>query len=83
MNQRFLLSIPSLICPSELVTMKRIAVFGGTGLTGVLFCQRALEHGVDGLTIYARNPSKIPNEVSSHSSVKVETLSYFAHVFSS
>lgn len=50
--------------------MKRITVFGGTGLTGAFFCRKALEHGHE-LVIYARNPSKLSNEVASHSSVKV------------
>ncbi len=60
--------------------MKRIAVFGGTGVTGALFCRKALEHGHE-LAIYARNPSKLPNEVNSHSSVKVgqEHFLYFAY----
>jgi uncharacterized protein YbjT (DUF2867 family) len=49
---------------------KRIVVFGGTGITGVFFCKKALERGHQ-LTIYARNPSKLPDEVTSNASAKV------------
>lgn len=52
------------------MSQKRIAVFGGTGLTGVHFSIKALEHGHE-LVIYARNPAKIPQEVASHPSAKV------------
>jgi len=49
---------------------KQIVVFGGTGIMGLAFCQYALDNGHE-LTIYARNPSKLPEEVSSKKSAKV------------
>jgi putative NADH-flavin reductase len=49
---------------------KKIAVFGGTGATGLLFVQKALQHDHD-LTLYARNPSKLPSELTSNPKLKV------------
>jgi uncharacterized protein YbjT (DUF2867 family) len=49
---------------------KKILVLGGTGPLGVYFCQKALANGHQ-LTIYARNPSKLPEDVSSNAAVNV------------
>ena len=47
-----------------------ILVIGGTGHCGQVFIPRALEAGYQ-LTLYARNPSKFPQETINHSNVKV------------
>jgi putative NADH-flavin reductase len=49
---------------------KKILVFGATGPLGIYICQKALKNGHQ-LTIYARNPSKLPAEFFPNSSVKV------------
>lgn len=54
----------------HLMAVKKITVFGGTGLMGLLFCQKAVKNG-HSLTIYARNPSKIPDDLNSNALVKV------------
>jgi len=49
---------------------KKILVLGATGPLGVYFCQKALANGHQ-LTIYARNPSKLPEDVSLNAAVNV------------
>ena len=46
-------------------TKYHILVLGGTGLCGLIFCHTALEAG-HALTLYCRNPSKIPADLSSN-----------------
>jgi uncharacterized protein YbjT (DUF2867 family) len=52
------------------MSVKKILVLGATGPLGIYICQKALENGHQ-LTIYARNPTKLPNEISSNTAVKV------------
>ncbi|KAH7379984.1 hypothetical protein BKA64DRAFT_631669 [Cadophora sp. MPI-SDFR-AT-0126] len=47
-----------------------ILVFGATGPTGVDFCDAALEEGHK-LTLYLRNPDKLPPKISSNSNIIV------------
>jgi putative NADH-flavin reductase len=49
---------------------KKIFVLGATGPLGVYFSQEALRRG-HSLVIFARNPSKLPKDVSEHTNVKV------------
>lgn len=49
---------------------KNILILGGTGPTGILTVQKALDHGHN-VTVYARNPSKLPDTVTSHPNLKV------------
>jgi putative NADH-flavin reductase len=49
---------------------KKIFVVGATGPLGIYFCQEALKRG-HSLNIFARNPSKLPKDVSEHGNVKV------------
>jgi uncharacterized protein YbjT (DUF2867 family) len=51
---------------------KNVVVFGGTGPTGLLFCQKALDHGHN-LTIYARSPEKLTSDITGHAGVKVRS----------
>lgn len=50
---------------------KHILVLGATGLTGIAFCNSALKAG-NQLTVYARNPSKLPAEIKDHGKVAIE-----------
>lgn len=47
-----------------------ILLIGGTGICGLIFTQAAIQSG-HFVTLYVRTPSKIPSEMSSHSSVAV------------
>lgn len=47
---------------------RRVLVLGGTGTLGLFFCKKALALGHT-VTIYARNPSKLPKDVSKHCKV--------------
>ena len=49
---------------------KSILVFGATGPLGVLICQEVLKHDHQ-LTVYARNPQKLPKDVLEHVNIKV------------
>ncbi|KAH7011056.1 hypothetical protein EDB80DRAFT_571256 [Ilyonectria destructans] len=42
---------------------KKVLILGSTGPTGLLTVRQALEHGHT-VTVYARNPSKIPSDIS-------------------
>lgn len=42
------------------------------GLSGIEFCNAALSQGYK-LTIYVRNPDKIPDDISGNANVSVET----------
>ncbi len=44
---------------------RHILLLGGTGVCGTIFTRAALSAGHT-LTLYARTPSKIPSDVSSH-----------------
>ncbi|KAF8594703.1 NAD-binding protein [Ceratobasidium sp. AG-I] len=48
----------------------RVLILGGTGPTGLLLIRKALAAGHT-ITAYARNPSKLPEDISSHKSVTV------------
>ena len=48
----------------------KIFVVGATGPLGIFICQEALRRG-HSLHIYARNPSKLPKDVSGHADVNV------------
>lgn len=52
---------------------KKILILGATGQTGILTVQTALEHNHI-VTIYARNPSKLPTNVAHHPNIKVSDL---------
>lgn len=52
------------------MSQKHILVLGATGPSGVAFCVAALQDGHK-LTLYVRNPSKMPASVSSNKSVEV------------
>ncbi|GAB7347494.1 hypothetical protein MBLNU459_g4400t1 [Dothideomycetes sp. NU459] len=49
---------------------KHFLVFGATGSSGLAFCKAALEQGHT-LSIYARNSSKLPTEISESAQVTV------------
>jgi uncharacterized protein YbjT (DUF2867 family) len=49
---------------------KNILIFGATGPLGVLVCQEVLKHDHQ-LTVYARNPQKLPKDVLEHKNIKV------------
>ncbi|KAF1810849.1 hypothetical protein P152DRAFT_85712 [Eremomyces bilateralis CBS 781.70] len=49
---------------------EHILVLGATGVTGLAFCTTALKAGHQ-LTLYVRNPSKLPAEISGDSKVTV------------
>ncbi|RMZ72433.1 hypothetical protein GMOD_00007417 [Pyrenophora seminiperda CCB06] len=64
----------------EKLTMHRhILVLGGTSPTGIDFCLAALRDGHE-LTLYARNPSKIPPEIADQANVVVGALTDAAKV---
>lgn len=48
-----------------LSTKHHVLVIGGTGLCGLLFVRAALEAGYE-VTVYARTPSKIPDDLTSN-----------------
>ncbi|PSS23445.1 hypothetical protein M430DRAFT_136392 [Amorphotheca resinae ATCC 22711] len=48
----------------------RILVLGATGQTGIDFSNAALEAGHQ-LTLYVRNPSKVPENIKSHEKVSI------------
>lgn len=54
------------------MTAKKLFIIGATGPLGVFVCQEALSRGYL-VRIYARNPSKLPEDVSSHAKVEVRT----------
>jgi putative NADH-flavin reductase len=41
---------------------KKVLILGATGPTGILTVREALNHG-HSVTIYARNPAKIPSDI--------------------
>lgn len=50
----------------------RVLILGGTGPTGILVIRRFLETYTDGtLVVYVRNPSKLPEDISSNPAVAV------------
>ncbi|KPM43046.1 hypothetical protein AK830_g3520 [Neonectria ditissima] len=49
---------------------KHILVLGATGQTGLDFCSAALKEGHH-LTLYVRNPTKIPTDISGNTAVTV------------
>ncbi|OJJ32867.1 hypothetical protein ASPWEDRAFT_137373 [Aspergillus wentii DTO 134E9] len=49
---------------------KKILILGATGPTGILTVHTALEHNHT-VTIYARNPSKLPASISSNPNVRI------------
>ncbi|KAJ5414393.1 hypothetical protein N7509_001020 [Penicillium cosmopolitanum] len=49
---------------------KKILILGATGQTGILTVQTALEHNHI-VTIYARNPSKLPTNIAHHPNIKI------------
>ncbi|PVH74505.1 NmrA family protein [Cadophora sp. DSE1049] len=49
---------------------KKVLILGATGPTGLLTVRKALEHKHI-VTIYARNPSKIPKDISDVANVKI------------
>jgi len=51
-------------------TKYHILLLGGTGICGVIFTRAALEAGHK-LTLYVRNPSKIPTDLSSNANLSV------------
>jgi uncharacterized protein YbjT (DUF2867 family) len=48
----------------------KVLVFGATGPLGLLFVEKALDNG-HVLTLYVRNPSKLPELIKSNENVKV------------
>jgi nucleoside-diphosphate-sugar epimerase len=48
---------------------KKVLILGATGPTGLLTARKALEHDHI-VTIYARNPSKVPTDISDVANVK-------------
>ncbi|CAE6462485.1 unnamed protein product [Rhizoctonia solani] len=48
--------------------MTRLLILGGTGDMGILLIRKALDAGHI-VTIYARNPAKLPEDISCHESV--------------
>jgi len=52
------------------MTPKKILIFGATGPLGSLFVEKALQNK-HLLTLYVRSPSKLSEELSSNSNVKV------------
>lgn len=61
-------------------SQKKILVFGATGPTGQLFCEKTLANGHT-LTIYARTPSKLPDHIRNHENVTV-SLPSIKHILS-
>ena len=53
---------------------KKILILGATGPTGILTVQTAFEHHHI-VTIYARNPSKLPTNIGRDPNIKVSDLS--------
>lgn len=51
-----------------LPTKHHILLIGGTGLCGLVFIRAALEASYE-VTVYARTPSKIPDDLSSNPNV--------------
>ncbi|KAL5114759.1 hypothetical protein ACEQ8H_007376 [Pleosporales sp. CAS-2024a] len=49
-----------------------ILVIGATGLSGLEFCNAALARG-HALTLYVRNPSKVPADIAKNANVSVAT----------
>ncbi|OCK85799.1 NAD(P)-binding protein [Lepidopterella palustris CBS 459.81] len=49
---------------------KTIVVLGGTGPTGIIFIEKAIQRGHN-VVVYARNPSKLGEKLASDSKVKV------------
>jgi len=49
---------------------KRVLVLGATGPLGIHICEEGLKHGYN-LTVYARNPDKLPKDIVEHTNVKV------------
>ncbi|KAH8586622.1 NmrA family protein [Bisporella sp. PMI_857] len=49
---------------------KKVLILGATGPTGLLTARKALEHDHI-VTIYARNPSKVPTDISDVANVKI------------
>lgn len=53
-----------------LETKHHILLLGGTGLCGIVFTRAALEAGHK-LTLYVRNPSKLPSDLSTHPNLTI------------
>ncbi|KAI8936584.1 hypothetical protein NX059_006986 [Plenodomus lindquistii] len=52
------------------MSRQHILVLGATGPSGILFCEAALRHGHP-LTLYVRNPSKLPSSIGRSPNVTV------------
>lgn len=52
---------------------KKILILGSTGPTGLLTVRTALEHDLN-VTVYARNPSKIPTDLAESPKLKVRSF---------
>lgn len=52
------------------MTRHHILLFGGTGICGLIFIEAALEAGHT-LTLYVRNPSKLPAEYTSNPNITI------------
>ncbi|KDN38831.1 hypothetical protein RSAG8_09237, partial [Rhizoctonia solani AG-8 WAC10335] len=48
--------------------MARILILGGTGDMGIILIRKALDAGHI-VTVYARNPAKLPEDIASHESI--------------
>lgn len=54
------------------ITSQRVLIEGATGPTGLLIVRQALEHGHI-VTVFARNISKIPSDISNLLTIKVRS----------
>jgi nucleoside-diphosphate-sugar epimerase len=52
---------------------RKVLILGATGPTGLLTLRKALDHN-HLVTVYARNPSKIPSDISDSGKVKASSL---------